>query len=260
MQFSDCPEQFDAGRKGLKVKERFRKKKDAFKQRVEEWNLRYPDLKEVLSDKYPYEIKNPIVYNVQLDEIVPEKVKYILVGDNPGKNEQQHERYLIGQAGKQAKNFFESLLVEDFYSEVLILNKTPVHTKGTSDLKDLYGNYQDLLRETQEYMANLIFKLHGILGCEVWITGFSGCRNSDGKWLNENRKGSYNLNQQVTPFFFEKIRELYRGSSLSKSFFIFKHFSYGNFRKDLNQADTNLGLREKLDQIGSGYRNELLFN
>jgi len=57
-----------------------------------------------------YNIETPMVYNHSLD-LIEEKdeIYLILVGDNPGKEEQKHsnQRYLVGHSGRVAEGFFK---------------------------------------------------------------------------------------------------------------------------------------------------------
>ena len=56
-----------------------------------------------------YEIETPVVYNTAYDELTEQdEIKLILIGDNPGKNEQLKKncRYLVGQSGKIGDKFF----------------------------------------------------------------------------------------------------------------------------------------------------------
>ena len=58
----------------------------------------------------PYPVETPIVYNHSWDSINQnDEIKLIVIGDNPGKNEQLHknQKYLVGLAGKIADNFFK---------------------------------------------------------------------------------------------------------------------------------------------------------
>ena len=97
------------------------------------------------------------VYNQNLDNLQFDKVKYILVGDNPGENELKQEKYLVGEAGLMAKCFFKSELgINSFEDEVLVLNKTPIYSKQTRELNDLYKENKKIIEESQIYMCNLI--------------------------------------------------------------------------------------------------------
>ena len=55
-----------------------------------------------------YRIETPVVYNQALDDIGPkDSPRFIIVADNPGKNEQkaENQRYLVGQSGKLAQGW-----------------------------------------------------------------------------------------------------------------------------------------------------------
>ena len=92
------------------------------------------------SDNTPaYPLETPIVYNTALDTVTKEdEIKLIVVGDNPGKNEQleKKRKYLVGQSGKIAESFFarNTELGINFRKNVIILNKTPVHTAKSKEL------------------------------------------------------------------------------------------------------------------------------
>ena len=62
-------------------------------------------------DKVPeYKIENSIVYNTALDEITEQdEIKLIVIGDNPGKNEQLdiNKKYLVGKRYEAEKDFCE---------------------------------------------------------------------------------------------------------------------------------------------------------
>jgi hypothetical protein len=80
-------------------------------------------------------VETPVVYNRALDDVGPKsRPRCILIADNPGKNGQkaENQRYLVGQSGRLAEGFFRRELGRDFRAEVLIINKTPVHTPKTA--------------------------------------------------------------------------------------------------------------------------------
>ncbi len=177
------------------------------------------------------------VYNCDLDKFKKgSSIKYILIGDNPGEQERILNRYLIGKAGQTARNFFQgSGLVESFDEEVLVLNKTFLHTKSTIDLKMLMKEslLKGQLEQSQRFMANLAFDLHLILGCELWITGCSEIRP----------KGIFEQ-------FRESMNSRYSGEEFPRGKFLcFKHFSYGNFTRDLNSEEGG-HTADKLEAIG----------
>ncbi|MDP3177846.1 MAG: hypothetical protein Q8M76_08070 [Spirochaetaceae bacterium] len=134
-----------------------------------------------------YRIETPIVYNRALDALGPEdEVQYVLVADNPGKNEQlaRNNKYLVGQSGKLAESWFGRELGADFRATVLILNKTPVHTPKTAELRRLLAlsgglrpRLEELLRESQVAMAELAIRAAAGLGATLWISGLGELRD-----------------------------------------------------------------------------------
>jgi len=88
---------------------------------INEWLRKY-SLKDLPCYKnLDYKLIRTIVYNIQLDEIIPEEIKIILVGDNPGINEQAQNAYLVGKSGSMAANFFKEVYNYDFYKNILII-------------------------------------------------------------------------------------------------------------------------------------------
>ena len=125
------------------TKEQFKKFcsfRDEFKKQIISWNKEYnPVLKEKIESLSGYEITNSFIYNEKLDEINEnDNIKYIWIQDNPGYNEMLQNRYAVGASGKAGQNFMKSEgLVKDFDREVIVLNKSPVHTKVTAVLSKL---------------------------------------------------------------------------------------------------------------------------
>ena len=173
-----------------------------FKDKIAEWNeklskikaengLSIADLQKNAAEKDgvpPYPLQNAIVYNTALDDITAaDEIKLIVIGDNPGKDEQLscNRKYLVGQAGKIAEGFFRKNpeLGIDFRKNVIILNKTPVHTAKTKELAFLQkcgGNeLKELILESQLWMAENTAKLHIKLNessaeeCGLWLVGYS---------------------------------------------------------------------------------------
>lgn len=204
------------------------------KSQINGWKNQYPDL--------------DFVYNKSLDEINPSEVKYILVGDNPGQSELETGYYLIGKAGQVARNLFCQMGI-DFDSQVLVLNKTVVFTKQTAGLKGLLKTNPEIINETQIYMAEMICRLQEILGCPVLIVGISDVRKADGTWLKS---------KSLFRPFFSVIQRNFSSSPVSEQLLFGKHFSYGNFSKDLQKAPPVLELEQKVRLIGEQYRREFL--
>ncbi len=179
-----------------------------------------------------YTVKNPIVYNKDLCKVNPAEIKLILVADNPGRNEQANESYLDldGASGKMAKNLLVDNSVygiKDFRKNVLVLNKTPIHTPATEDLrklcrreKEMGGHLiKDELEISQEKMASILLQFHKALDVPVWIVG---CSKLNGLFKS----------------FTKKLYELYQGEpNLFKDVLVFCHFSYGGFARDLKKEN-----------------------
>jgi len=179
------------------------------------------------------------VYNEDIDKFNKSSfIKYILLADNPGKEEAVEHRYLIGHAGRQARNFFEANgLVENFADEVLVLNKTCLHTNSTSDLRKL--NKNGFLAESQKFMAETAFKLHWVLDCEMWIVGCSELHN----------RGIFSLFRETLADCYAEEKDI----SLRNKVFCYKHFSYGNFSHDL-KIHPSPDIKVKLKDVGTGLR------
>lgn len=220
-----------------------------------------------LSD-YPLETR--VVYNGALDDVTSDSViKYIIVGDNPGREEQlaKNRRYLVGQSGRLARGFFarHAALGADFGRNVIVLNKTPVHTRKTAELASFLkagGAAADLLVQTQTYMAELAYNLHKALSlpgggagagaggaggaggerAELWIVGYSELRKNG-----------------IFAAFRERLSELYAHSPLWDDVYVFQHFSMNRFTIDLNayQKETALPLREALRGLGKRHRDRV---
>jgi hypothetical protein len=203
-----------------------------------------------------YRVETPIVYNRALDELGPgSEIKIILVADNPGKKEQlaANNRYLVGQSGKLAEGWFKRELGIDFRSEVLILNKTPVHTPKTAELAILARSsglhrqrLEALLAGSQAAMADLAWRLY----CALREPGAGGSGGSPALFisgLGELRKGGL----------FEIYRdELSRrmakaGPDLRSGVWAFNHFSMNQFAIEIKKkARPGIPMADELARIG----------
>lgn len=184
-----------------------------------------------LCKTYGYPLSNAAVFNKNLHKI--KDLKYILVADNPGMTEQKEECYLVGKAGKMARNFFaNSGLVSNFDEEVAVLNKTFIHTKSTIDLKKL-KEFKNLFIDSQLFMANLAADMLKASNCELWITG---CSELTEKGLFAQYLKT--LKERCT-----------KEPELKERIFFYPHFSFGNFSKNLNSvraAHPEMSVREAL--------------
>ena len=221
--------------------------RDNFKNQISQWNQFASQLiplqKAAANKDTPnYPIENPIVYNTALDEITKEdSIKLIVIGDNPGKNEQLNKnlKYLVGQAGKIANGFFirNPELQIDFRKNAIILNKTPIHTAKTNHLKYLnkFGSeqIQNLINESQLWMAEQTAKLHSQLNAQLWLVGYS------------ELKETYLSLENTNPW---------------DNVFVFQHFSMNRFSIDLNnfqKQNQSLSLQEAIKAIGILHKNEI---
>lgn len=205
-----------------------------------------------------YRVETPVVYNRALDEIGPrDRLSYILVADNPGKKEQLavNKRYLVGQSGKLAEGFFRDRLGVDFRREVAILNKTPIHTPKTAEMRkllalaDAAGREEgELLRgeliASQRAMAELAHRLHASSGAVLWISGYGELRE----------RGLFSA-------YAEALAEAYSGAPrrLLGRVWLFRHFSMNQFAIEVKEkADPGRPLLEELARIGVENRKRVL--
>ena len=212
-----------------------------FKEKVNNWNntnrLLKNTIRNINNQSNPYlktTLKKAVIYNSNLGKIVKtDKIKFILVLDNPGVEEQAEEKYLIGRAGKTARSFFLNYLqINDFDKEVLVLNKTPIHTPKTNDLAKL--KKEVIFDEAQIFMADLTFNLYNIFNCELWLLG-----------ITHIGKG-----KMFEPYL-NKLSENF-GDERNEKIKLLKHFSYGGFKNDFTKEEkTSLTKRSTLQIIQS---------
>lgn len=248
----------------------FNKFRNTFKDMVTQWNNQAKSLI-IVQEKameffknVDYELQTPIVYNTALDEITQnDEIKLIVIGDNPGKDEQltKNQKYLVGQAGKLGNNFFKNHeeLGIDFRKNVIILNKTPIHSAKTNQLKKFatFGGkeIEDLLKETQVWMAQETAKLHQMLlqGSEnkdfpqLWLVGYSELKE----------KG-------IFTDYKNELKKQYQKSEEAKNawdnVFVYQHFSMNRFSIDLKEFSTenkNLDLKTQLKTLGKKHKDEI---
>jgi len=203
-----------------------------------------------------YKIETPVVYNTALDDIsINDEIKLILVADNPGRREQaaENRRYLVGPSGKIAQKFFREnpSLGIDFLKNVIILNKTPIHSPRTVELDGLCkleettGGFSIAasIESSQRNMADLLLEFHEALNTHVWVTGYS-----------EMKKGG------IFEIYTNRLKELYSDKpELYKQLFFYRHFSMNQFTIDLNkQAQEGETVAKTLKRIGQAYRKRIL--
>ena len=234
--------------------------RQSFKQQVLEWNKLVPALPDLQkkaaqlagSPDYPFE--NPIVYNTDLDKITAEdQIKLIVIGDNPGKDEQlnKNQRYLCGQAGKLAEGFFKNHpeLGIEFRRNVIILNKTPVHSAKTAQLKTIIKQggeqVEELILTSQKWMAQQTAQLHQVLeGTQLWLVGYS-----------ELKEGHF-----FCPYR-DALKNAYKDAPNAwQNVYVYQHFSMNRFTIDLNDfsnQNPRLNLMAQLSALGTQHKNEI---
>lgn len=248
----------------------FNKFRNTFKDMVTQWNNQAKSLI-IVQEKameffknVDYELQTPIVYNTALDEITQnDEIKLIVIGDNPGKDEQltKNQKYLVGQAGKLGNSFFKNHdeLGIDFRKNVIILNKTPIHSAKTNQLKKFatFGGkeIENLIKETQIWMAQETAKLHQMLlqGSEnkdypqLWLVGYSELKE----------KG-------IFTDYKNELKKQYQTSEEAKNawdnVFVYQHFSMNRFSIDLKEFSTenkNLDLKTQLKTLGKKHKDEI---
>lgn len=240
----------------------FLKFRDEFKNLCNQWSQfskeLYPLQKAAAKDTPDYSLESSIVYNKAYDEVQKsDRISYIVIGDNPGKEEQllSNQKYLVGQSGRIADGFFRRNLElnTDFRKNVLILNKTPVHTAKTVQLKYILKNGSNeivnLVNESQKKMARLAFELHnGLFSAgdgsypELWLVGYSELKKNG-----------------VFKGYRDELKKLYEGYSSWNKVFVYQHFSMNRFLVDLNEFKRNNGcpLKVCLEKIGQAHKKEI---
>lgn len=257
--------------------------KNELKAQIEIWSKVAPELGELQkraaqaanTPDYPFE--TAVVYNRDLDKISKEDdIRLIVIGDNPGKDEQlaKNNRYLCGQAGKIADGFFKrnTDLNINFRKNVIILNKTPVHSAKTAQLKLImkYGGQKivDLINESQLWMAEKTARLHMDLCAEFYDEKNAKGTNAKGTdpafvlpelWL----VGYSELkNKGFFTGYREALRKTYGNCEVWKNVFVFQHFSMNRFTIDLNEYLVSNNMENQVNlqnihQVGEIHKKEI---
>lgn len=235
--------------------------KNEFTSFINNWNFIYDELKILQKeaskkDTPEYNLELPLVYNTDLDSITQNSIiKVIVVGDNPGKDEQLkiNSKYLVGQAGKLGNNFFKNSpeLDINFRKNVIILNKTPIHTAKTNHLNYLIKNgSSDVIKcfyESQKFMAEKTALLQQIFNIPLWLIGYSELKEKKlFTYYKETLINSYKKDNSFLPQW--------------NNLLVFQHFSMNRFTIDLNnfrKSNSNQDLQSSLYSLGTFHKNEI---
>lgn len=269
--------------------------KKVFIEKIDEWNKRCPQLQALqeaaakAANTPSYSFETPIVYNRDLDRFTrDDDIKLIVIGDNPGKDEQllKNNKYLVGQAGKIADGFFKRNpeLGVDFRKNVIILNKTPVHSAKTNQLKHIIKNggaqVAALIQESQLWMAEQTAKLHSALcsgagadgvAPELWLVGYAELK---GKGIfipyRDKLKESYGVCTAGTDLAgtlagtngTKGTDLLFSGASAWSKVYVFQHFSMNRFTIDLGELTEehswdSLSLLDRIHKTGDLHKSEI---
>ncbi len=170
------------------------------------------------------------------------QLKFIIVGDNPGKKEYEEKKFFIGDSGqKLRKHFLENNLIDsDFDKECMLFNKTIIYTPTTEDLREIKKNKKDLFDEIQSFCAREIANTANELKLPILIFGKSEIKR-------------YGI--------FKKFwRELNIYTKNKKSIFAFNHPSRSLFKTEWNNNKEKLTYESNIDllkQIGRNNTKEI---
>ena len=217
--------------------------KKELKQKIEEWTERAPKLTDLqkeaarLAKNTEYSFETPVVYNRALNDVQPQDdIKLIVIGDNPGKDEQLkiNNRYLVGQAGKIAEGYFRRNpeLGVDFRLNTIAKLGGP----------EISG----LIKESQIWMAEKTAALHAELGTELWLVGYSELKDKK---------------------IFCPYRDTLKASLINRKdawnrVYVFQHFSMNRFTIDLSEyikteKKENARLESNIHELGVLHKKEI---
>ncbi|WP_428770176.1 hypothetical protein V1L52_12770 [Treponema sp. HNW] len=225
-----------------------------------------------------YSLDTPLVYNSALDDIQKtDDIRIILIGDNPGKDEQlaRNRRYLVGQSGKIADGFFRKNpeLNIDFRKNVLILNKTPLHTAKTKELALIIkeGNplFAEIIEESQIRLARATVRLHRALyeaddtgnPCKLWLIGYAELRERGlfSVYRDALNAAYAECSARAAPAPISVSAPSERKSGCASQVFVYQHFSMNRFLIDLKErSHSSLSLAENIEHVGRAHRKDIL--
>lgn len=177
------------------------------------------------------ELKNldyNVVFNEELLEKKVQNLKTIIVMDNPGDEENQKKKYLVGKAGKAFNKILEKINLKR--ENLIILNKTSFYTTSTNDLMKLYKNQtlKTIFLEEQKFTFNIIKELSLLLNLPIMVHGFSAYLKNNKIFINNEKS-----NRPLYVFF----NNLYNKEINQDMIYFYMHSSYGNLAKQLKKYE-----------------------
>lgn len=186
-----------------------------------------------------------IVANVDLHNVNASRIRMIVVADNPGDHEQQDGVYLHpeGKSGSAIRRIFQEKVQMEFGDNILVLNKTPIYSHGTVDLRrNLQGHdhLQEFLKLTQREMARITFGIHSVLpDSQLAVFGYGACQKQNGTFQSG--------------VLFEYFRALvcaYQDSPLRAKVLLHQHPANGCLDGEMNRRHTEVTGFERFERIG----------
>ncbi|NRA13637.1 MAG: hypothetical protein HRT57_16975 [Crocinitomicaceae bacterium] len=183
-----------------------------------------------------------VKYCFNEQEYSNDKLKFIIVGDNPGKTEYETNRFFIGKSGQVLRNHFSKKnLVSDFDIECMIRNKTFIHTIATNDLEATRISIgTNIFDEIIENCVNEIAEISNKYNLPILIFGKS--------------KIGPNL-------LFDKFWQLINQKAIPSNILVFSHPAYSRFEQEWNRFSNILSYSSSLDLLKQiGEKNSGLIN
>ena len=176
-----------------------------------------------------------VKYCFNEQEYAYSKLKFIIVGDNPGKTEYETNRFFIGKSGQDLRNhFLETSLITKFDQECMIRNKTFIHTKSTNDLETTMGEIgEEFFNSIQENCAQEIAQISNRFNLPILIFG-------------KSKIGP----DQLFDKFWRSINKEVKLSNI----LVYSHPAYSRFEQEWNWYKEQLDYKSNIDllmQIGT---------
>ncbi len=178
-------------------------------------------------------LRIPYCFNNQ--KYSEEKLKFIIVGDNPGEMEYKENKFFFGPSGQKLRGYFHDFdLCDNFETECIIFNKTFIHTHRTKGL-------ESIKEKTGEHLFNIILE-----NCAIEIAFICTKLSLPILIFGKSQLG-------VKLLFDAFWRKLNSEIDNKENILVFNHPSFLNFEKEWTKYKKELSYRNNLDllkQIG----------